>query len=189
MRRAYIIPGFRQPPRLFSGIARSFASRGFQPILLSPQWNHHVMTDYITEIEGQLATNTSRDVILGFSLGAYISLVLGSRHRFQKLFLCSTSPYFQEIIPIIPRAWTTLLGKRRMADFSQYRWRSIVKGVRSPAIVFCGENEGNIMLQFSSSLAKRLAPGGRMHGVEKTPHSIQNPKYQASLNQEISQLK
>lgn len=138
-----IIPGFRETTKEkpYREIIRFAKISGYKTIIkINPTWNHKTSTDWynmaIHKIKNIDCENT---VAVGFSLGAYILLLLSRNNKFKKMLFCSISPFFAEQIHKLPPSAQTFLGKRRLHDFKKYRLPERLKTTQN--IFFFGESD------------------------------------------------
>ena len=74
------------------------------------------MSDYILEAEAQI-NNSEEYNLIWFSFWAMIALRLSQKYKFNKVFLCSLSPYFSEDLFVHPKYYKSVLWIKRWKDF------------------------------------------------------------------------
>lgn len=137
----YIIPGFGESARMapYPKIATIAKSNGYRVVTCSPKWSRRVATDWIKELENRLKKEQAQRVtVLGFSLGAYITLNVARNFYFKKIIVCSPSPFFKDDIRHMGHSAWKFLGKKRMQDFNKYRFSTNIK---SEITFMVGEKE------------------------------------------------
>ena len=139
----YIIPGYTESSsnEPYKHIAHFFTQKGYAVHILSINWKYRTMSDYINVAKTQIRSDCSSVSILGFSFGAFIAASLATTCTVETLYLCSLSPYYSEIIPIVPTSWQKALGTKRMRDFQKYSLVEIAKHTKATVHFFQGETE------------------------------------------------
>ena len=150
-----IIPGFGESAS-DAPYARLKASCGkqYHVVTFTPQWNYRVASDWLAGLEKQLEKiDTIKTTVICFSLGAYITLLAAERVSFQKVILCSLSPFFKEQLRSMPEEARRYLGKRRITDFSKH---NLPKKLMTRQVVFLfGAKDWSYGITQSKLLATR----------------------------------
>jgi pimeloyl-ACP methyl ester carboxylesterase len=197
MKTAIVIPGFKQQvragkgSRVYQPLLRDLRAADYTVIAATVTWDHHTITDWVREVEQQIAgVDTNQALLIGFSYGAMTASVLATRHHFGRVFLCSLSPYFAEDISRAKKSWLTMAGKRRIEAFKRLRFSDIVKVYRAAeTVVFAGTFEmarrkAPVLKERGLAAGARL-PGARFVAVPGAGHDISHPNYAAAIKAEL----
>jgi predicted alpha/beta hydrolase family esterase len=166
-----IIPGFGEDgtmkpyQKLKAEISNEL--KGVTIRFYNPQWNYRTTKNWIVDFEAssEIKPNTT---IIGFSMGAYIALLLAERHIAQNVILASLSPYFKENIPSIPDESKKFFGKRKIESFLKY---SIPKNIQTKNIsLLFGDKDWQIAIDQAKILAKKYH--GNFNFIENTGHEL-----------------
>ena len=104
MKTLYVIPWYKHNIKTswYSEIINSARGKWIKVIFMNISWKYRVMSDYINQAE-RLIKDTKNTGVLWFSFWAMIALRLSQKYKFNKVFLCSLSPYFSEDLVCHPR--------------------------------------------------------------------------------------
>ncbi len=182
----YVIPGFGENTKMpdYKAVIKACRLFGYEVIEFNPCWDRSVASDWILDFERSLQKNKSaKTSIIGFSFGAYVAVLSAQKFKFEKLVLCSLSPYFADNIPEIPEAAWKFFGKRRKQDFSKHHFPV---GMQVDAAFLVGEHEIPMELKHVNDRYKSWS-GKKTHIIVKgAEHSIGSGEY---LNQIIETIK
>ncbi|HLD97814.1 MAG TPA: hypothetical protein VI815_00650 [Candidatus Nanoarchaeia archaeon] len=157
MKILYIIPGFGHSKSNKNYLKISHLFPNTKSIVININWKNKVFSDYINDTRKQFIHKKSDEVyLLGFSFGAIIALMLASKVKPKKLFLCSISPYFSEDIPKMKNSWKSWFGKKRIEDIKKYNFNKITKQIKSNTIILAGDKEGKQLLLRSKEANKKI---------------------------------
>lgn len=175
MKFAYIIPGFGETgtEKAYKNLAQIFKKTGYSPIILKINWDRHVMSDYILTTKDKLQNKEhSRDIICGFSFGAFIAIHIAQQVPFAKCLSLSCSPYFRETVGKFPKQVHQFFGKRRMEDFKRYSFKKIMNSEFSTPDIkfFFGENDWKEGIEISSKLANNF--NSKIVLIKNTAHEL-----------------
>lgn len=190
MPHVFFIPGFRENAQTkpYRALSQLFSRQGLKPHIIVPHWNRRTMSDYVAEIEGILPRTTSKDYLLGFSFGAYLSLILSTRQKFRHQFLCSVSPYFREDLAVIPQTWKRIIGKRRVEDFAQYRRRWLAPRIQCPTTMYVGGKEGTIMNRVTPEIFRQITKPKKLHVIAGCRHNIRDSRYIKQITNDTERI-
>ncbi len=164
-----IIPGFKESTdeAPYQELLRRNENE-YTIITHTPHWNNQTATDWVTDLKVILRTiDVDHTTVVSFSLGAYITLILAESYPFQKIILCSLSPFFKEHLPMIPPQAEKVLGVTRMKDFATHK---IPANLKCPSVFLFGENEWPIAIKEAKRLTKRY--NGEFTLVSNTLHEL-----------------
>jgi pimeloyl-ACP methyl ester carboxylesterase len=117
--------------------------KGITPIDL--KWKYNGIQDWCDKVRF-----TSKDVVIGHSIGAAVALIVAEKNPPKELHLYSPSPIFTETIKLLPKSHLSYYGKKRQREVS-----SIPK-VACPVTVYVGELEIPAMKKTAKIIAKKL---------------------------------
>ena len=182
MKKIFIIPGFKQKAtdKQFVWLRKFLVKKGFEVSLVSIEWDHHTMSDYVLEFENFYHKNkASENYILGFSFGAMIAFITANNLKPNKIYLCSLSPYFKEDISKVAPGALRYIGKNRVADSLTRSGKKIAKELTVPGVVFYGEKEARLypQLKIRCEETAKLTRNIELVIVKDSPHDISNPEY------------
>jgi predicted alpha/beta hydrolase family esterase len=165
-----IIPGFGENSTMgpYKKLKKLLESKpGITVRFYNPQWNYRTTTDWLIDFERKI-TITDETSIIGFSMGAYLALLIAQSHLVDQLILASLSPFFKENIPRLPSAAHRFFGKRKMADFKNY---SIPKKIKANQAIFLfGDKDMAMAIKQAQKLARQYQ--GNFHLIQNTPHDL-----------------
>ena len=184
---AFIVPGFTELTKQekYRKIAEYFKEAGIEPVMVNIVWKRKIMSDYINEIIEK--ANLKPFIILGFSFGAFSSLIASLKIKPKYLILCSLSPYFKEDLPYLGKWDKTTLGKARFRDFNKYTFSDIAKKVKSKTYIIYGEKEYKKVIE-KSKKAKRYIKNSELFIAPNAKHDINNLNYQRTIKEIILNL-
>lgn len=121
-----LIPGFGGTTngKPYQDIISYAKSKKYTIIPINPIWKYRTVSHWYEDAQNKIKGISPKDtVLLGFSLGAYIALLLAQHTPFHTTILCSLSPYFKEQLKDTPAIVKQILGKRRIQDFERHSLR------------------------------------------------------------------
>jgi predicted alpha/beta hydrolase family esterase len=166
-----IIPGFGEsgmdePYKKLKNEIESSLNKNV--IFYNPVWNRKTIENWITDFDVKFKDyDLKKMTVIGFSMGAYITLALSNKYEFKKIIVASLSPYFKENIKDLPKEASKFMGKKRMKEFANV---SIPKEIKSSSIFLFGEQDWPIAI----SQAKKMASlyGGKFISIKNTGHEL-----------------
>lgn len=150
-----VIPGFGESTKeeQYKKLI-SLAKKDFDKIIeVNPVWNHRTVTHWYQDVLKSLSgVNPENITAVGFSLGAYILILLSEHMNFNKTLLCSLSPFFKEQLSKMPEGAQDFFGKRRVKDFHKHH---LPKKTQSSQTIFLfGTEDWVYAINQSEILAK-----------------------------------
>lgn len=134
----------------------------------NPIWDRRTIKHWLSDFEKEFSVNNLGDTILvGFSMGSLIALMLAEKFNFKKVLLASLSPYFKNNIKDIPAEASNFFGKNRMAAFSELRRPEKIK---CKSIFLFGDQDWPIAISQARELASLYK--GKFILVKDTPHEL-----------------
>lgn len=120
MEKIYLIPWYKHTIETswYRELIVKFEEQWYEVEFIEISWKYKVMSNYITQADEQIK-GTEDSLILGFSFWAMISLKIAEKYTFQKVILCSLSPYFSEDLALLPLRYKLNLWIRRWIDFGR----------------------------------------------------------------------
>ncbi|HVZ67202.1 MAG TPA: hypothetical protein VG917_02975 [Patescibacteria group bacterium] len=177
-RTVFIIPGFRQNPKSnsYKRVTKLFAEEGFQVISIEIKWKNKTISQTVEDfIKIYRSFKTQEKYILGFSYGAMIAFIAGTKVKSDGLILCSLSPFFSEDLKT--NRSRSLIMRKRYKDFSKLRAEFLSKKLKTKKVLMLyGTYE-------AASLIKRVKKTFEQIEIDKTlikiksDHEIGNQRY------------
>ena len=192
MIKLYIIPGFGETTRSkgYKKIIDSAHVLHFKVIPIYIIWGKTVATDWLKQLRSVLMshheTMSTPPILLGFSFGAYLAILLAKEIKFKKLILCSLSPYFRDDIQHLPQFAHKMLGKRRIKDFQKYPFP---KDILTPAVFFVGGKDSPLVIQRTHKAYKTWKGKKQLEVIQNAEHSIDNKLYLAAIQKQLKNLR
>lgn len=164
-----IIPGFGESINDAPYLSLRSKLNGDFPITrFEPTWGYHTASSWTNELKKKLATiDTKNTIVVSFSFGAYITLLVSSEYKFQKIILCSLSPFFKEQMHNMPKSAQVFFGKKRVADFNTHL---LPKSIKCPAIFLFGSDDWPFGISEAKKLAKKY--GGVFEIIRDAHHEL-----------------
>lgn len=186
----FIIPGFKQKAndKSFLWLEKLVKSTGYSVVKVPITWERRTMKEYVQDfIEIYEKYKSDENYVLGFSYGAVIALLSANAVKPNKIYLCSLSPDFKEDVSAMTPWMQKYVGKRRIAYSLKTSGREVAKNLRIPSVIFYGEAEVKDYPQTKVRCEEtvKLAARSRLVVVEKSPHQIDFPAYQAAIIKEF----
>jgi len=197
----YIIPGFGYSPRHkeYVKLAEAFKENGFKPKVIKINWYRRTMEDYLVQFMEQYKNSPKEEVtLLGFSLGANITLLANEKAKPKNIIFCSLSPYFKEDkakIKDTKYAWylkpyiilLEFLVSPAIRTMKHYSFKELSSKINCRVFIFAGKNEMLNLLNRAKEAHKKV-PNSKLVLVENTGHDIGNKEYLKALKAIISKL-
>ncbi len=147
-------------------------------------WKRTVISDWVAQLEAEYNKFDAKDVILaGFSYGSMTSFMAATRRNPAELWLFSFSPYFAEDIPHIKKWWANIIGKKRIAAFSNLYFNQLVKSITCPTTIMLGEIETKrfALLANRCNEAHKAIHNSRLFVVPHARHDVADKNYIATI--------
>lgn len=143
--KLYIIPGLGQKPTdaPYIEITKLARKSGYATKLIEVDWNQ-APNMWLAKTKKQLNNSTKKDVILGFSFGAYIAAVLSPKIKSSKFIFCSISPYFLDDKKNLPKLAYKYLGEKLINELTKNKFPTASK---SPAAFLIGDKDLEIVIE------------------------------------------
>lgn len=178
----YVIPGFGQSTidNEYQNLISLAKDIGYEVVEYVPYWDRktidHWIADFLSFTKKRSMDHCS---VVGFSFGAYIA-VLASKHlNFEKIILCSLSPYFKNDIKNLPSAVFPMLGKRRMEAFAQIDFPEQL--LADEVYLLIGENDFPYAVERTDAIFKTLKNKKFLNIIPNTKHTIDTPEYLSAI--------
>ena len=134
----------------------------------TPNWNNGTASNRLVDLKIILNTlEIKNTTVVSFSLGAYIALIAAETYPFQKVILCSLSPFFDEQLSHMPTAAKKYLGINRVNDFSNHL---IPQSITCPSIFLFGSLDWSFGIDEARKLASKY--NGIFEIIPDTPHEL-----------------
>ncbi|MEX0672848.1 MAG: alpha/beta hydrolase [Candidatus Paceibacterota bacterium] len=182
-KQLYIVPGFGEFPTdlPYKKITQFARKQGYTVIPVSIVWDRRTMSHWLEQLREVVKKHgDTNSILLGFSFGAYIALLGSKEFNFEKVFLCSLSPYFKEDLKHIPEDAKKFFGKKRMADFQKYT----VPRITIPTTLFFGDQDWPMAIKKARKIAKDN-PAASFELIEGIGHDISEEEYLEKIKQHL----
>lgn len=181
-RYIFIIPGFRQSviSRAYKNLASLLKEEGYAPVPVKIPWKNSTIlenTEYFLKKYNKISSKEK--YILGFSYGAMIAFIAGTKVASRGLILCSLSPYFKEDIDTRTNLAKSQLAQQRYEDFLKLKCQDLAKKLKSKQVLMLyGTLEARILINRVSSAFKEIQTKNKLLvKIKKAEHDISNKKY------------
>ena len=177
----YIIPGWGE----------KITRKNYQMIISSVDSKYNIVpieytskkgilfSDIVTQCKNQINKQTSKDTILGFSVGALIAFQLSSKIKFKKSILCSVSALFENDINLYPKSEVDkIFTKAEVDNMKKLKYEKPL----SSFVLLHGTLETKELIKRSQKIHQKF--GGTLISIANYDHSL-NKEY---LKQTIRQL-
>ncbi len=173
----YIIPGFGESIKDdgYKRISMFANKNGYKVIPIEVIWKNRTASRWLTQIREVVDLNGHENAtVLGFSFGAYLTILLSQEYKFKKIIVCSLSPYFSDDIKNLPMLAHKILGKRRIENFKQIHFP---KNNLTSAVFCIGLEDLDIVINRVKKAYKVWSGSKEIIFIEKVGHEIENESY------------
>jgi pimeloyl-ACP methyl ester carboxylesterase len=150
---------------------------GWRVVPCDIDWDGHVMTDWLTQARPVLTAEAHLEMIIGFSMGAMMSLILATEYEVGTIIACSPSPYFSEDLADPHPGALRVFGESRMKDFSNYSRSNLAKVRASSVESIIGANESPKMFESYELLQDILRDKINSQVLPDAPHQFGHEFY------------
>ena len=181
-----IIPGFGESVEdsTYSTIKKEIRDLGYNVVFHQPKWKRNTIKKWLSDFKEFLKKfEKVKPTILGFSFGAYITIISAKDFKFSKMILCSLSPYFKDDIKNLPPVVYKILGQKRIADFKNY---DFPKNLDIPTMFLVGDKDINIVIQRSISAYKKYKGDRKIIKIKGAEHDLNNKNYIDEIKKTLS---
>ncbi len=183
MANLYIIPGFGETTRgkNYREIISFAKKNGYEVVPLNPVWDFEKrISEYVEEISKKIPSITENDVILGFSIGAYILSILSKNQKFKKSIFCTISPFFSETATSIPEETQKFFGAKMMQSMTSQK---IPSGQYGDAFFLVGEKDWPLAIETNKKISEGWLGNSKFILVPGAGHELAHPNYASSVIQ------
>lgn len=185
-KKLYIIPGFGESAdskRYKEKIINKLETLGLEVVTVKVDWDLDNIDTAIQQVDSQIPNN-SRDYILGFSFGSYVTAILSSKKKLKGYFFCSLSPYFKEDLLRIPQKWKDELGKKMVISLGQHSFPSKSK---ASAWFIYGDKEGKEVSDRAQSAYAIWKGKKELIIIKGVNHNLTSSKYSSAINELVKE--
>lgn len=102
------------------------------------------------------------------------------------MYVCSLSPFFKEDLNIIPKSWKSILGKKRVEDFSTISFNEIIQNWYAPSNVylFYGEKEYPQLIERVEKAHTKIQQS-QLISIPKCGHQFSHNNYLKMIKENI----
>lgn len=125
----------------------------------------------------QLKKPVSKDILVGFSMGALYAYIISAQIKFGKVIICSISPVLKNDLDKYSKKEVSLVFSKKEID--EFRQTKYIKP-KSPTIFVCGDKEKEETIEKTKWLAKKFK--SKLVVVTNTDHDLNN-KYIKTIEQ------
>lgn len=164
----------------FAWLVSWLKDRDFHVIGVPVKWERRTLTqqaasfaDFFNERKGE------ENFVLGFSLGASITLMTARQLRPRRIALCSLGPDYKEDQATTIPAHVRFMGKRRFEDMATRSADDLARGLTMPCAVIFGAAEAAQFpaLSVRGNAAVKWAENATLHIAPNAPHQFDFPTY------------
>jgi hypothetical protein len=189
---ALIVPDFNdRNDERYRAVGTVFQSYDITPAFAPIDWNRTVLTRNVAQFSNRYERYDRRTtVIFGYSLGAMIAFVQSSVRPPAALVLASMEPWFKEDMVRRPTAQVAALGLRRMADYENFHFDTLVNGVVSPTYILLGAEEAArlpVMRDRAQAVHDQVT-GSKLIMVSNAQSGLASPAYLDALSSVVARL-
>lgn len=173
----YIIPGFGESIKDdgYKRISMFANKNGYKVIPIEVVWKNRTASRWLTQIREVVDLNGHDNAtVLGFSFGAYLTILLSQEYKFKKIIVCSLSPYFSDDIKNLPMLAHKILGKRRIENFKQIHFP---KNNLTSVVFYIGLEDLDIVINRVKKAYKVWRGNKEIISIDKVGHEIENESY------------
>lgn len=174
MKKLIILPGMwdHTNEEMYQNIEDNLKN-DFDIILKNFKWNHSTVNTLTKDLNNFLSKiDTKNSIILSFSFSGIILFNLLDKYHFNKVFLCSISPFFKENISKLPKEAKKIIGKRRLKQLKNISNKQDV--IKQDIIFLFGDQDWPMGIENSKIMAKNYKSMFKI--VKNTKHEI-NQEY------------
>jgi len=158
--KLYILPGWgdRTTDPAYRRIISWASKYEFVPLRFATRNRKHALgstkslTEIVADLRNQIGTNTSHDMIFGFSIGALLAYLLAQKILFGKVIICSISPTLGPDLKTYP---LKEVRKAFPAHYKEMGKMGYSKLASKNVVLLYGEKEQAILKKRSIKIAKR----------------------------------
>jgi len=170
-KKVYFIPGWGETKKFkYSGkIIRALEKRGAVIPLGYISKKGTTPSKNIKIILDQLKKPTSKDVLVGFSMGALYAYIISNKIKFKKVIICSIPPVLEKDLDVFSKKEVSLLfSKKEIDEFHKIKYTR----PKSPAIFICGDKEKIETIEKTKWLAKKFKSKSII--IKNADHNLNN---------------
>lgn len=178
----FIIPGFRQSAtsHAYKKLALLLKDEGYSPVPVKIPWKNSTILDNTKYFLRKYKKIKAREkYILGFSYGAMIAFIAGTKVKSNGLILCSLSPYFKEDIDGRTKLATSKLAQSRYDDFLKLKCQDLAKQLKSKQVLMLyGSHEARSLIKRVTSAFHEIPSENKLLvKIKKGDHYIASKRY------------
>lgn len=170
-RKIIIIPGFGESESEEAYIQLKEDIQSYSGSIVefyNPIWDRRTVRHWINDFKNKFKdVDLSQFTVIGFSMGAYITLALSKEQKFKKIILASLSPYFKENLKQLPEDALKFMGKNRIKDFSSVM---VPSTINSSCTFLFGDKDWKIAIAQAEKLASKY--NGKFFLIKDTGHEL-----------------
>lgn len=170
-KKVYFIPGWGETKKFkYSGkIIRALEKRGAVIPLGYISKKGTTPSKNIKIILDQLKKPTSKDVLVGFSMGALYAYIISNKIKFKKVIICSIPPVLEKDLDVFSKKEVSFLfSKKEIEEFHKIKYAK----PKSPVIFVCGEKENKETIEKTKWLAKKFKSKSII--IKNADHNLNN---------------
>jgi len=167
--KIYFIPGwgetkkFKHSEKLIKALEKKFK---VIPVQYISKWGT-LPSQNIKIILDQIEKPSSRDICIGFSIGALYTFILSRKIKFKKIILCSISPFLENDLDAYPKKEVSkMVSHEEVKEFKKTKY---VKP-KSLTVYICGSKENKEVIYKTKWLAKKFE--SKLIIVKNTDHEL-----------------
>ena len=184
---AYIIPGYKEngSEDHYVKLVDVFKRRNIKAVVIKIHWKHRTFSSYVSDVLAEISDAAGKSILLGFSFGAIVALLIAPLLSLEKLYLCSLSPFFKEDITA-NKVLLKSLGKRRAREMQEISFVDQTRQITCSTNLIVGSEEDPAVIQRTCNAAK-LIELSQLSIVDGARHCLCDAAYFCTLKKMILQ--
>jgi pimeloyl-ACP methyl ester carboxylesterase len=177
MRKAFVIPGCGKEAIEYTNLSRMLRDKAYVPVPVNIDWSTGSFKEYVRQAQSQLDELGPGDVLIGFSYGANISLLVGN--HVDRTRVCCSAP---DIFNKDKRDLFDMLSKpvNVKINWGEVDQLILRNQVASNTYLIAGDREGSYT-DFAKSLAEKA--GAKFKIIHGAGHDINSHAYVKGIAQ------
>lgn len=178
-----IIPGATEhtsqmPYNLFQAVMEDV---GWQVVNCDINWDYGKKTldHWMDEARGVMDTLGGRpvDMMLGFSMGALMTLLLSLEYKINTIIAASPSPYLREDVEYMPASVLNKKVEGEMEAYDRHTRASLVNSSAENVHILYGEEDWPPLIPSAMQVKKVLGERATIVALRDAPHRISSLRY------------
>lgn len=182
-KKVYFIPGWGETKKFkYSDKLIKAIRKGYRVIPIDyVSKRGTTLSKNIELILKQIKKPTSKDILIGFSMGALFAYILSTRMKFKKVIICSISPVLENDLDIYPKKEISkIFSPTEIKELRRLKYTE----PKNVSTYMCGDKEKKETIDKTRWLAKKFK--GNLIIVKNTKHEL-GDKYIKQIMAQLSE--